>query len=160
MRKLHPFAISEEENRVLADDVAASERLHADFAARPLPDLLRRARRRSELPLPSAAATSSASRSAVPDGASFFIRWWVSRISTSKVSPKISASSVAILIIKFTPIDMFGDIITAIFCEQRPTSALASDESPVEPMTSGTPRSAQMRAFSTLASALVKSITT
>src|SRR5712692_71415 len=54
---------------------------------------------------------------------------------------------------------MFGDITTGIRCALRASSALASAVNPVEPTTRGTPRSAQIRACSRLAAALVKSIT-
>src|SRR5712692_4577354 len=109
---------------------------------------------------PSTPAISSASRTAVPEGASFFIRWWASTISTSKPSPSDLASWPAILIIRFTPTDMLGAITTGIFLAASATSAFVSGVKPVEPITIGTFFSAQIRACARLAEAAVKSITT
>ena len=85
VRDLQAIAVSQEEDGVVADDVAAAHRLQADFAA---PSAGRRRRGARSGPAvsswrPVAAATASARVRAVPDGASRLARWWVSTISMS-----------------------------------------------------------------------------
>src|SRR5690242_15515814 len=101
---------------------------------------------------PRAWATTSAMRIAVPLGASFLNRWWVSTISTSYSSPSRRAMSASTLKATFTPTLMLGETSSGIERPIRASSSRWTVENPVVPMTARPPCRATSRAWTRLAS--------
>ena len=88
--ELEALADAGEEDGVVADDVAAAQGEDADLLARCAGRRCPRGRRRAlrcERRARAPAATARPSASAVPLGASSFMRWWISTISGSKPAP-------------------------------------------------------------------------
>ena len=92
--QLDALAGAGEDDAVVADHRAAAQRREADRRPACGRRCGRRARAREwsfrAMPRPSAAASPSSS--AVPEGASTFMRWCISRISMSKSSPSVAAT--------------------------------------------------------------------
>src|SRR5262249_19413185 len=106
---------------------------------------------------PSASATTSAIRTAVPLGASFLPRWWISVISTSYSSPSALAIVASRRSASVTPTDMFGDNKIAALLLRSRISSRCRGENPVVPMTARTPAPAAIRTCSRVASGVENS---
>ena len=145
---------------MVADDVAAAQRREADAAGAALAvavvdgaaleRLALRARRR---PRPS--------RSAVPLGASTFMRWCVSTISTSKPSASERAATSSSFSTTLTPTLMFG-AMTIAMCSawRRDLAPSARRRSRSCRSTAATPSSRQRARWASVPSGRVKSIST
>ena len=101
---------------------------------------------------PRAVATTTAMRSAVPQGASFLKRWCVSTISTSYSSPSMRAMSASTLKATFTPTLMLGETSSGIEVAIRASSSRWVAVKPVVPMTARPPCRATSRTWARLAS--------
>src|SRR2546427_6450644 len=109
---------------------------------------------------PSAAATTSAMRSAVPLGASFLKRWWVSVISMSYSSPSAFAMVARSLNATFVATDMLGERRIAARRASSVTSARWAAVKPVVPITARAPACATSRRCSSEASGTENSMST
>ena len=84
-------------------------------------------------------------RSAVPLGASFLNRWWISVISTSYSSPSALAMVARSLNATLVATDMLGDIKIAARFASSPISVRCAAVNPVVPITARAPLCATRR---------------
>src|SRR5215470_8415708 len=107
------------------------------------------------MPRPSAAARPNIS--AVPEGASIFLLWCISRISTSKSSPSVLATRLVKAASTLTPMLKLPDLTITARLAASAISFSFSPERPVVPMTWTSPRLAASSTSASEAAGMVKS---
>src|SRR5690606_28253387 len=109
---------------------------------------------------PSASATTSPMRSAVPDGASTLCRWWASMISMSTSSPSTRAAVSSSFRQRLTPTLKLAAKTIGISLATSASCFFSSTLKPVVPITMALPASRQMARLRRVTLGWVKSIST